>query len=123
MLTSILEAERYDLVVAADGHEAADLYQQCTAPFDLANIDCTMPGLSGAEVYGRIRADDERLLVILISGYDQNRVMAEISEYSCARFLKKPFSVDELLDVVAVLLRPRQSARAGADPGATPRRD
>ena len=57
-------------------------------------------------MYGRIRAQDPRLPVILISGYDQNRVMAEVSEDGFARFLKKPFSVDELLDVVAVLLQP-----------------
>ena len=106
LLASILEAERFDLTVAADGVEAAECYRDKAAPFDLAIIDCTMPGLSGAEVYAQIRRDDARLPVILISGYDQNRVMAEISEDGFARFLKKPFSVDELLDVVAVLLRP-----------------
>ena len=106
LLSSILQAERFELAVAADGVEAAELFRDRNAPFDLAIIDCTMPGLSGAEVYGRIRAQDSRLPVILISGYDQNRVMAEVSEDGFARFLKKPFSVDELLDVVAVLLQP-----------------
>ena len=106
LLSSILQAERFELAVAADGVEAAERFRDRNAPFDLAIIDCTMPGLSGAEVYGRIRAQDPRLPVILISGYDQNRVMAEVSEDGFARFLKKPFSVDELLDVVAVLLQP-----------------
>ena len=55
-LSSILQAERFELAVAADGVEAAERFRDRNAPFDLEIIDCTMPGLSGAEVYGRIRA-------------------------------------------------------------------
>jgi DNA-binding response OmpR family regulator len=54
MLKRVLEAWGYDVVLAADGHEAERILDGSDAP-SLAILDCLMPGVSGLELCQRIR--------------------------------------------------------------------
>ncbi|MCB1646263.1 MAG: response regulator, partial [Pseudomonadales bacterium] len=77
----------------------------------LAVIDCTMPKMSGPEVYRKIREERIGIPVILVSGYHQDQVLDKISGDRHAYFIKKPFTVDDFLDLVNKSLN-RQSPGA-----------
>jgi FixJ family two-component response regulator len=67
--------------------------------FDCLVVDQHMPGITGLEVLGRIRADGVRLPVVLITGSispDLERRAAELG----ARVLAKPLVEDDLLAVI-----------------------
>jgi CheY-like chemotaxis protein len=62
-----LRAAGFDVVAAADGSEALDLFHQW-GPFDLVLLDEEMPRLSGREVLRRLRSEGETLPALLFSG-------------------------------------------------------
>ncbi|MBD3649175.1 MAG: response regulator, partial [Pseudomonadales bacterium] len=97
---SILEREDYDITLAEDGREAANQFETNVEKFDLLVLDCTMPKLSGTDIYRKVRVLRTNLPVILISGYHQEQVIVNIGSDPYAWFIKKPFNVDEFLNGV-----------------------
>jgi len=100
LIQSILESDHFELTSTEDGKEAMKMVTQDGPNYVLFLLDCTMPKMSGTEVYRQIRAQGLTTPVILISGYHQEQVISNISNDPNAHFIKKPFNVDELLDQV-----------------------
>jgi len=97
LMSTILEAENITLTVVDDGREALQSFEQHANDYDLLLIDCTMPKMSGPELYRHVRSLGSTVPVILISGYHQEQVIRNISNDPRAYFVKKPFSVDDIL--------------------------
>jgi CheY-like chemotaxis protein len=55
-----------------------------------------MPGMSGGEVYERLKEIDLHVKVLLSSGYSINGQAAEILNRGCDGFIQKPFKLNEL---------------------------
>ena len=91
---SILEDEGYHVVVCANGREA--LQRLDTARPDLAIVDIMMPVMNGFETIRAIRKHPEfsKLPVLIMSAIDPS---VKPPEYDSAGFLKKPFSLKDLL--------------------------
>ena len=100
LLTSILESDHIQLTVVADGREALHQFEERSAEFDLLLVDCTMPKMSGPELYRQVRSLGSDIPVILLSGYHQEQVVRNISNDPKAHFVKKPFSVDDILNEI-----------------------
>jgi len=100
LIASILEGDGFSIVNAEDGREAAKQVTNSGASFDLFILDCTMPKMSGTDVYRQIRNSGLRAPVILMSGYHQEQVINDIGRDENAYFIKKPFGVDELIEAV-----------------------
>lgn len=84
----------YEVRQAADGAAATELL--LGAPeIDLALVDWTMPALSGAETFRRLRAARPALPIVVMSGYAES-VTSELGRLELAAFLEKPFTVDAL---------------------------
>ncbi len=105
LIASILESDGYAVVSVEDGREANRQVGISGASFDLFVLDCTMPKMSGTDVYRTIRASGLQAPVILISGYRQEQVINDISHDEDAYFIKKPFSVDELIETANLSLQ------------------
>jgi two-component system cell cycle response regulator CtrA len=86
-----------------DGREALDEIETRGRDFQVFLLDCTMPKLTGVELYREIRTSGLKTPVILISGYHEGLALDEIRSDPAAQFLRKPFSVDQLLEVVRAL--------------------
>jgi CheY-like chemotaxis protein len=63
-----------------------------------------MPGLSGAEVCERVRADRPGLPTLFISGFYPEAVFPDQRLPKGSAFLAKPFMPEELIDAVDELL-------------------
>lgn len=98
---SILEDEGYHVVVCANGREA--LQRLDTTRPDLAIVDIMMPVMNGFETIRAIRRHPEfgRLPVLIMSAIDPS---VKPPEYDSAGFLKKPFSLKDLLSRVHQLV-------------------
>lgn len=110
LMASILEGEYFHLTSAEDGKEALRLFEENEGRFDLLVLDCTMPKMSGPDVYKRIRSAGSRVPVVLVSGYHQEQVIANISSDPDAYFIKKPFNVDDFLEEVMAAIKVNRSA-------------
>jgi two-component system nitrogen regulation response regulator NtrX len=95
-LRMTLEYAGYELVGAATGQEGLALVERDQP--DLVLLDIKMPGMDGMEVLTRLRAMNDALPVVMISGHGTTATAVEAIKKGAVDFLDKPFeSTDRLL--------------------------
>jgi two-component system response regulator RegX3 len=109
-----LRREGYEVDAVTDG--AAALAHARTGSYDVAILDVMMPALSGLDVCREIGASSA-LPVILLTARDTEVDTVVGLEAGADDYVRKPFSVAELVGRVAALLRRR---RIDADDPSTP---
>jgi DNA-binding response OmpR family regulator len=97
---AILEEERYKVVTCGNGREALKCLEDSTP--DLAILDIMMPVMNGYETLKAIRqrTDFAKLPILVMSAIVPS---VKAKEYAWAGYLKKPFSLHELLKQVHAL--------------------
>ena len=102
LMPEILQDEGYAVIDAADGQSMLELLQGVHP--DLVLMDVMMPGVDGREAYQvlRSRADLPNLPVVMMSAAVQPGRL----DPSIAAFLRKPFDLTELVELVAELIGP-----------------
>jgi PAS domain S-box-containing protein len=112
----------YRVLLARNGIEAIETFQQAPHQIAVVLLDLTMPMMTGEETLHRLRAIRPDIPVLLSSGYSQVEVVQRFTGQGLAGFISKPFSP-------ATLVAKIRSACAGsldaacqhADPGPPPR--
>ncbi|MEL6184466.1 MAG: diguanylate cyclase [Myxococcota bacterium] len=96
-LAFLLRKNGYQVDVAEDGDQGWDAFQGDYYPIVLS--DWSMPGLSGPELCGRIRAYEGELYtyLILITGKTEKSNIAQGLEAGADDYVTKPFDSGELL--------------------------
>src|ERR671923_2865249 len=94
-LRMTLEYEGYEFIGAATGQEGLSLAER-EAP-DLVLLDVKMPGMDGLEVLDRLRAMNESLPVVVISGHGTIGTAVEATKKGAFDFIEKPFASDRVL--------------------------
>ncbi len=80
MLAVILDADGYEVETAESGEDA--LTKFAAAPdIGLVISDMNMPGMTGLELIGRIRASRPGIPAILLTGSDDVALGQEVDEY------------------------------------------
>lgn len=102
VLSAVLEDAGHRASGAANGQEA--LVKLKTKPPDLLLIDLEMPVLDGGATLAAMKSDARlaNVPVILMSGITESMVKRRCRGYDI--FLRKPFSLDDLLDAVEAQL-------------------
>jgi PAS domain S-box-containing protein len=100
----ILTSAGYQVMTAANGHEALDLLKTPGAIVDLILTDVVMPGMTGAAFADQIHALRPGLPLLFMSGYDQHASTGEGWPDQEAQIVGKPFSRAALLARVTQLL-------------------
>jgi PAS domain S-box-containing protein len=95
-----LRSVGFDILGAADGESGAAIFERNLDRIRLILLDLTMPGLSGAETYSRIRKISAMVPVILMSGYSEEEATASFAGKGIAGFIQKPYMPTTLRDSV-----------------------
>jgi CheY-like chemotaxis protein len=106
VLETAINGERgYHAVRVETGAEA--LAALASTPPDLMLLDIHLPGMSGLELYDRIRADERfrRLPVVFETGAGREHA-DELRDRGIATYVKKPFDLEELVRFVKRLAPP-----------------
>jgi two-component system response regulator AtoC len=93
-LASFLSAAGYRVRAAPGG--ADGLAQLAEGGADAVLLDLVMPDLDGFEVLRRIRSQDPRLPVVVLSGLSQAEDVVRAMKLGASDYLPKPFDVTEL---------------------------
>jgi EAL domain-containing protein (putative c-di-GMP-specific phosphodiesterase class I)/DNA-binding response OmpR family regulator len=109
-----LEAQGYEVDLAADGTEALAL-ALARRP-DVIVLDIMMPGLNGLEVLRTLRHHPENadLPIVLLSGRRSDNEVFEGWSSGASYYITKPFEPDELLDFIKQV---RAQSRRAPEPG------
>lgn len=99
-VTDIMALVQISVIVAYDGQNGLTLFRQHQAEIGLILLDLSMPGLSGEETLYQLLALDPQVKIILSSGYSQSEVRNLLNNQRIVAFLQKPFSFQELIEIV-----------------------
>lgn len=103
VIRKTLSKNGYSVDSCFDGEEA--LYYLESTEYDAAILDIMMPGLSGLEVLKKIRATGNSLPVLFLTAKDAVPDRVAGLDAGADDYLTKPFSFDELLARIRVMLR------------------
>ncbi|QEG02436.1 Signal transduction histidine-protein kinase BarA [Stieleria maiorica] len=98
----------------ADGGEsalrAAAQAAEQGQPFQLAILDCMMPGMDGFELASQLRRDysSDQMKLIMLSSASDGDALQRCQEVGIARYLTKPAVQSELLDTVLQVMQRKQ---------------
>jgi len=103
VLSTALQADHYDVVVAATGEEG--FFRANAELFDLVVLDLMLPGRSGLEILQTLRQRHIDTPVLILTARDgvDDRVLG--LDLGADDYLVKPFALPELLARIRALLR------------------
>jgi DNA-binding response OmpR family regulator len=95
----ILEEDGYEVLEAGNGRSGLELYRQYKA--DLIITDLAMPEMDGLEFISEVTRHFSNVRIIAMTGVPEwDRRLAEAKLLGARETLHKPFSLEQLLDVV-----------------------
>jgi DNA-binding response OmpR family regulator len=103
-LGALLGQAGHRIVAAYDGEEALRRFRE--EPVDVVLLDLAMPGVDGAEVCRRLRAESD-VPIIVVSGERDRAATVELLDLGADDYVRKPFRADELLARIRAALRRR----------------
>ena len=103
VVSSALQAEHYDVVVAATGEDG--FYRANAELFDLVVLDLMLPGRNGLEILQTLRQRHIETPVLILTARDgiEDRVLG--LDLGSDDYIVKPFALPELLARIRALLR------------------
>ena len=102
---NILERAGFNVITAANGREALDLYRSHGREIRMVLLDMTMPQLDGEACLLALRELDPSAKIVLCSGYAEQDVLARFVGKGLAGFLQKPYRAADLLGKIQDILR------------------
>ncbi|MDQ2748220.1 MAG: response regulator transcription factor, partial [Actinomycetota bacterium] len=98
-----LSGHGHDVTCVSTGREGLDAIRR--GPFELALIDLGLPDLDGIDLCRRIRADQPRCVVVILTARDEEIDVVLGLDAGADDYLSKPFRLAELMARVQAHLR------------------
>lgn len=100
----LLEANGYDVVLAAEGSEAVQCYRdslQGDHPIQAVILDLTVPGgMGGMDAFRELQKINPEIRAIVSSGYSNDPIMGEYDKHGFCGVVAKPYPLEELLSTL-----------------------
>jgi two-component system cell cycle sensor histidine kinase/response regulator CckA len=92
------------VITATDGESALKLYRKGYGKINLVILDLIMPGMGGSLCLQELTKINPEAKVIIASGYSISGSEKEIIEAKSKGFIRKPYNVREMLNLVREVL-------------------
>ena len=103
IIVEVLDILGIDAVEACDGEQALKMAQQHAQAIDVVFLDLFMPRMSGEETYHKLKEIIPNKPVVFMSGYDQQHPKTANIIGAENKFLKKPFTINQIKDIILAL--------------------
>ena len=97
-LSDLLAASGYQVRTAPSGERALQILENAT--FDLIITDLKMTGMTGIDLAKQVLQKVPGLPVVILTGFGDMDSVINALRLGVADYLKKPFSIDEVMSVV-----------------------
>lgn len=105
-IVSVLAAAGFTAHHAGTGEEGLFLAEQ--GAYDLLILDIMLPGISGLDILGKLRAGENLVPILLLTAKARVEDRVQGLDAGADDYMVKPFAVSELLARVRALLRRRR---------------
>jgi signal transduction histidine kinase/ActR/RegA family two-component response regulator len=109
--SKILTDLNYRVILATNGQEAVDVFNERSEEIDLIIMDVVMPVMSGRKAYERMKEIDEGVKVVFTSGFTGDEAIGELAVHGNTSFLRKPCRREELYQQVTAMLNDSGESR------------
>lgn len=106
----LLESAGYKVLLAENGRDGLEKFNQAMTDIDLVILDMIMPEMNGSECFNELIKIRPDLKIIICSGFPQDADLAEMKKKGTVSFLFKPCRGQELTRVVAEMISPGSSS-------------
>ncbi|NMM50870.1 response regulator transcription factor [Marinigracilibium pacificum] len=113
-----LESREFSVTLQNDGNSAYESWEE--GEYDAVVLDVMMPGMDGFTLAKKIRKKDERIPIIFLTSKSQTKDVVEGFSYGGNDYIKKPFSMEELIVRIEALVgrtRPEQEVKQWVEIG------
>ena len=90
----------FDVIEAADGQQAIDIFRGQPNSIDCVLLDFSMPKLSGKEVHQRMQAIRQDIPVVVMSGFNEGEILGLFNDAKLAGALQKPVAAEQLITTI-----------------------
>lgn len=104
LLTHLLTRVQVEVIHAASGTVAMQIFKERRESIALAFVDCHLPDMDGRTVCQQLRSVAPGLPLLLTSGRDQRTLEAVFAASGPTGYLPKPYMPGEVLRRVTMLL-------------------
>jgi CheY-like chemotaxis protein len=94
--SQILSNLGFDVLTAADGLEALELFCEHKWEIRCVILDLAMPRMGGEDTFRELLQIDPDVKVIMSSGYNKFEVMSSFNSKGLAGFIQKPYQIEKL---------------------------
>lgn len=91
------------VLMARDGIEAVELFEQHGHQIGCVLMDLQMPRMNGIDACRRIREMDEKMPLVITSGYLNGTYVELLNPLNPAGYLNKPVSFKDLAELLKLL--------------------
>ena len=107
VLALILKSNNFDVTEAENGEEALSLLlrkDRGKQPYDLVVTDLQMPRMTGFELIRAIKKETIPVSTFVVTGLEDDDLMAKLGPMGCAGYMEKPCDFDALVERVTAIL-------------------
>ena len=106
LLKEIIDTAGYPVVTVESGEKAIREFER--QHFDLVFLDLVLPDISGTDILSRIKASGKKTMVAIVTAYGDDPIALEAMSMGPLLLIRKPFRVDDILEVLNIVLRARR---------------
>ncbi len=100
----MLERAGFEVLTAADGLEAIEMFKEHSDKVLCIILDLVMPRIGGKEAFRALRRIRPDIRIILSSGYGEQEALHRFSEQGLAGFIRKPYSESSIVKKLRLVL-------------------
>ena len=104
VVKAMLERYGYTVVLAEDGLQASEIFEQLREEVRLVILDLNMPVMNGEETLRRLKLINPTVPILLSSGYNEMEAIQRFAGKGLAGFVQKPYTSTRLAETLRSLL-------------------
>jgi two-component system, chemotaxis family, CheB/CheR fusion protein len=104
LLKKTLARHGYQVLAAADGETALNIYRRSKEAIDVVLLDIGLPKVAGGDVLLKLKNENPDVKVVIASGYLEPKLKSEMDRAGVKYFLQKPYRPDEVVRTLQSLI-------------------
>ncbi len=100
LTSKMLKTVGFDILMAENGIDAIEKFKNNISKIGCIILDLTMPEMDGHEALIELRKIDNKIPIIISSGYSEVDINLQFKGENISGFLQKPYLLDDLLKVI-----------------------